>query len=87
MTAPTSIWNLDSSIVRLLAPLPFSEQEWRLKVLTQLSNQDISASELIALLSENPKLKKCCATSAGVDEGYTVGRHTEMVLELAQRYR
>ena len=87
MTIFDTAWNLYGTIANFLVPLPSPEQSWRHKVAAQLSNHDISASQIIDLLSENPKLKRCYAISAGVVEGYTVGQHTEMVLELAQRYR
>ena len=35
------------------------------KIVAQLSNHDISAKQIIDLLSENPKLKSCYATSGG----------------------
>lgn len=68
-------------------PAQASGEPWRNKVLAQLSNQEISAREIIGILSENPKLKMYYTKSAGVIEGYTVGQHSEMVLEIVQRYR
>ena len=60
---------------------------WHEKVFKKLSNHDISAKEIIGVLSENSTIKGLYDKSAGVVEGYTVGQHTTMVLELAQRYR
>lgn len=64
----------------------FSEEDWRNKLKATLST-DVEPNTLISVLSENPKLKAAYGKDAGVSEGYTVGQHTLMVLETAQRYR
>ncbi len=60
---------------------------WCKDVMTLLCNREISAKEIIDALSKNPQVKEYYDKSAGVVEGYSVGQHTQMVLELAQRYR
>ena len=67
--------------------LPFSIDAWQKKVFNKISNHEISAKDIINVLSENSKIKEFYDKSAGVVEGYTVGQHTVMVLELTQRYR
>lgn len=70
-----------------LSSMQVSEDIWHKKVLSKLASHEISAKEIIDLLSENTRIKEYYAKPAGVVEGYTVRQHTEMVLELAQQYR
>jgi|688.fasta_scaffold06320_1 hypothetical protein len=76
-----------SSQLRNLYPLNDHEVNWHTKVLSTLSNDEISAKEILDIFSENAEIKEYYSKPAGVIEGYTVGQHTEMVLELAQSYR
>lgn len=72
-------------------PVSISQQiyksQWQQSVLDRISNHTSTAQEILSALSENPQVKDYYCKSAGVVEGYTVGQHTIMVLELAQKYR
>lgn len=63
-----------------------SQEPWHEKV-KSLLNGGASATEIINAFCENYRVKAYYAKAAGVVEGYTVGKHTEMVLRLAQEYR
>ncbi len=73
--------------IRYLKNQQVSTNAWRDRVLSAFSDPILSAKEIINALSEDARIKEYYAKSAGVAEGYTIGRHTSMVLELAQRYR
>ncbi len=64
-----------------------SPLQWQKSVLDTISNYESTAQEILAALKENPQVKEYYDLSAGVVEGYTVGEHTQMVLELAHKYR
>ena len=65
----------------------FSSTSWGVTTKTIFENLDATPASLIDALSQNAFLKECFSKKAGVTEGYTVGGHTEKVLEIAQRYR
>ena len=55
--------------------------------MNKLRNEKVTQEEIIDVLSHYETLQVCFAKSAGIVEGYTVGKHTEMVLEVALQYR
>ena len=49
--------------------------------------QEASSGELMQYIYQNEKLKEMFSKSSGVWEGYTVGQHTEAVLEFLDNYK
>lgn len=60
---------------------------WRSHVLNIMSNPNFTSTSLLEALSQKESLKTCYSKSAGVYEEYTVGQHTQRVIDIAQKYR
>lgn len=59
--------------------------EWRSKTREVFAAENASPTSIIQVLSQHPFLHQCYSKYA--QEGFSVGQHTQRVLELAQKYR
>jgi hypothetical protein len=63
-----------------------THSEWQLKTREMLATKNASPANILQILSQHPFLQECYSKYV-VQEGFSVGQHTQRVLELAQKYR
>lgn len=75
-----------SSFVNTTTPIN-QVGDWEQDCKTLLSDRAPIGIKLLNQLQLDLFLKECFLEDAGVAEGYTVGQHTRMVLEVAEKYK
>jgi hypothetical protein len=68
--------------IKLSDTLP---SEWQSNIREVLATENASPTSILQVLSQHPFLQECYSKYA--QEGFSVGQHTQRVLELAQKYR
>jgi hypothetical protein len=77
--------NEDGKII--FTPEDFAKYQLNSQVVKEsLSDKNYEPAKLLSNLAKSPFIKKLYNVSSGVKEGYSVGQHTEMVLNQFEKY-